>query len=261
MSLKDLIANAYKLKVYQVTGPDWLNTERFDIVAKMPDGATPDDAPAMLRALLVERFKLVAHPDTQEHPVLALVVGKGGSKLKESPTAPAPLDDDAPLKPGEMKIDTPTGPARVTRNADGSAVFNMGAKGTMTQRVDMQTQTLHLEASSLTLEGFTDMLTQLMQMGGGGGRQVVDMTELKGNYQIAIDFSLADLIANARAQGMSVPGAPGGGGAAGVEGASDPSGTSTVFESVQKLGLKLEPRKAKVEQLVVDSAEKAPTEN
>ena len=45
MSLKDLIANAYKVKGYQITGPAWLATERFDIVAKMPDGASKDDAP------------------------------------------------------------------------------------------------------------------------------------------------------------------------------------------------------------------------
>ena len=40
MSLKDLIALAYDVKAYQITGPDWLPTERFDILAKMPEGAT-----------------------------------------------------------------------------------------------------------------------------------------------------------------------------------------------------------------------------
>ena len=107
MSLKDLIANAYKVKAYQITGPAWLATERFDIVAKMPDGASKDDAPKMLQALLEERFKLAAHRDTQEHPVLALVVGKDGPKLKESPAAAEPIDENAPLKPGETKIDSP----------------------------------------------------------------------------------------------------------------------------------------------------------
>ena len=61
MSLKDLIAAAYKVKLYQITGPAWLPTERFDIVAKMPEGASKDDAPKMLLSLLEERFKLVAH--------------------------------------------------------------------------------------------------------------------------------------------------------------------------------------------------------
>jgi uncharacterized protein (TIGR03435 family) len=263
MSLKDLIAAAYKVKAYQITGPDWLGTEHFDIVATIPEGASKDDAPAMLQALLKERFKLVAHRDTQEHPVLALVVAKGGPKMKQSAAAPAPLDEDAPLKPGEMKIDLPdgSGSARVTRNPDGSAIVNMGAKGIITQKMDMQSQTLHLDSTMVTMDGFADMLTNVMQMGGTGGRQVVDMTELKGNYEVAIDISLADLMAAARAQGVNVPGPAGGADPSAGSLPADPGGGTTVFDSVQKLGLKLEARKANVEQLVVDSAEKAPTEN
>ena len=215
MSLKDLIALAYKMKAYQVSGPDWLATQRFDIEAKMPVGASGDDAPAMLQALLQERFKLAVHRDTQEHPVLALVVGKGGPKMKESSATPAAIDETAPLKPGEMKMDTANGPARVSRSADGTATINMGAKGIITQRLDMQTQTLRMESSMVTMAGFADMLTQVMQMGGGGGRQVVDMTGLKGNYQVAVEISLADILAIARAQGMNIPGPGAGGGAGG----------------------------------------------
>jgi len=264
MSLKDLIATAYKVKAYQITGPAWLATERFDIVAKMPDGASKDDAPKMLQALLEERFKLAAHRDTQEHPVLALVVGKDGPKLKESPAATEPIAEDAPLKSGEMKVAGPDGPVRVTRNADGSTTMNMGAKGKITQRMDMQARTMTLESSTVTMAGFADMLTSVLQMGGGGGRQVVDMTDLKGNYQVAVEISLADLMAMARAQGINVPTAPAGGGGADnspASAASDPGGGSTVFASVKKLGLKLEPRQSKVEQLVIDHVEKTPTEN
>jgi uncharacterized protein (TIGR03435 family) len=264
VSLKDLIAIAYAVKAFQITGPAWLATERFDIVAKMPDGASKDDAPKMLQALLAERFKLAAHRDTQEHPVLALVVGKDGPKLKESPAAAEPIAEDAPLKSGEMKVAGPDGPVRVTRNADGSTTVNMGAKGKITQRMDMQARTMTLESSTVTVAGFADMLTNVLQMGGGGGRQVVDMTDLKGNYQVALEISLADLMAMARAHGINVPAAPAGGGAADnspASAASDPGGGSTVFASVKKLGLKLEPRQAKVEQLVIDHVEKTPTEN
>ncbi len=266
MTLKDLIANAYKLKGYQVSGPAWLGGERFDIMAKIPDGAAKEDAPAMLQALLEERFKLAAHRDTQEHSVLALVVAKGGPKLKEAAAAPEAIAEDAPLKPGEIKIDGPDGPIRVSRNSDGSMTMNMGAKGTVTQKIDMQMQTVHMESSTVTMAGFAEQLTNLMQMGGGGGRQVVDMTQLKGNYQVALDLSIADLISLARAQGMDVPmmpAKPGGGGTEGqpASSASDPSGSSTVFASVEKLGLKLELHKAKVEQVVIDHVEKTPTEN
>ena len=263
MSLKDLASIAYKVKPYQITGPPWLATERFDIVAKMPEGASKDDAPRMLQALLEERFKLAAHRDTQEHPVLALVVGKDGPKLKESPATAAPIDENAPLKPGETQLKTPNGPMRITRNADGSTTTNMGALGTMTMRMDMQAQMMTLESSTVSMTGFADMLTNMLQMGGGGGRQVVDMTGLKGNYQVAVDISFADAMAAARAQGMNVP-PPAGGGAVGpspASEASDPGGGSTVFSSVKKLGLRLEPRKAAVEQLVIDHVEKTPTEN
>ncbi len=264
MTLKDLIAVAYKVKPFQITGPDWLTAQRFDIAAKMPEGASKDDAPTMLQTLLKERFKLVVHRDTQEHPVLALVVAKGGPKLKESPTTVGPIDEDAPLKPGEMKLDTQDGPARVTRNGDGGSTINMGAKGTVTMKMDMQDKTMRLESSTVTMQGFADMLTNVLQMGGGGGRQVVDMTELKGNYQVAVEISLADLMASVQAQGINLPASPAGGGAMGgapSSEASDPGGGSTVFASVQALGLKLEQRKAPVEQLVVDSVEKTATEN
>lgn len=78
---------AYGVKPYQITGPDWLATMRFDIVAKMPEGSKKD-APKMLQALLEERFKLTTHRASAEHPVLALVVGKGGPKLKASAEKP-----------------------------------------------------------------------------------------------------------------------------------------------------------------------------
>ena len=97
-------------------------------------------------------------------------------------------------------------------------------------------------------------------MGGAGGRQIVDMTGLKGYYQVSIDFGLADLLNMARAAGFNVPTGPGGA-AAGPADAADPGGSSSITDAVQALGLKLESRKAVVEQLIVDHAEKTPTDN
>lgn len=99
MSLSELIATACKVKSYQVTGPPWLAGQRFDIEAKLPDGTSKDDVPAMLLALLEDRFKLTIHRETQEHKVLALVVAKGGAKLKASPAAPPPIDETRPSSP------------------------------------------------------------------------------------------------------------------------------------------------------------------
>src|SRR5580698_111330 len=113
LDLKTLLTYAYGVKPYQIIGPDWMSTTRFDIVAKMPQGSTKEDAPKMLQSLLEDRFKLTTHRTSGEHPVLALVVGKGGPKLKASTEKPAAIDETAPLKPGEMKADGPDGPVRV----------------------------------------------------------------------------------------------------------------------------------------------------
>ena len=263
MALKDLIVLAYKVKPYQITGPDWLASQRFDIIAKLPDGASKDDVPMMLQALLEDRFKLTLHRESKEGPVLALVVGKGGPKMKESSEAPKPIDANAPLAPGERQIDSPDGPMRMTVNSkNGSSTMNMGAKGTVNTSMDPATRSMKIEASQVTMAGFADMLSSLSQA-TGGGQQVKDMTGLTGNYQVAISFSLEDLMNMARAQGVAVPNLPAGAGAAATpaDAASDPGGSSTLFQAVQSMGLKLESRKAMVEQLVIDHVEKTPTEN
>jgi len=98
LSIQDLIGLAYQVKSYQITGPDWMANQRFDIFAKLPDGSSKDDVPKMLQALLEDRFKLALHRESKEHPVLALVVGKGGPKMKESPEAPNRLTRRPPSR-------------------------------------------------------------------------------------------------------------------------------------------------------------------
>jgi uncharacterized protein (TIGR03435 family) len=137
----------------------------------------------------------------------------------------------------------------------------MGAKGKIAYKVDPATMTMHMDATMMTMEGFADMLTQFSQMGGTTGPQIVDMTGLKGYYQAAIDFSMADLINMMRARGMDIPGGAAGPGPAAASVAEDPDGKSSLIQAVQSLGLKLESRKAMVEQLIVDHCEKMPTDN
>jgi len=262
LDLKSLISLAYHVKPYQITGPDWMANTRFDIVAKLPDKASKDDAPGMLQTLLEDRFKLTIHRTSAEHPVLALVVGKGGPKMKESTEVPVAIDESAPLKEGEMIQQGPDGPVRVTMGKLGSGVMDMGAKGKIAYGIDPSAGTMHMQASMMTMAGFADILTQFEQMAGGGAvsPQIVDMTGLKGYYQAAIDFSMADLINMARSRGMDIPGAPAAG-AATPAAAIDPDGKSSLLEAVASLGLKLESRKAMVDQLIVDHIEKTPTEN
>jgi uncharacterized protein (TIGR03435 family) len=256
-SLKELVAYAYKVRTFQVSGPDWMVTDRFDIAARLPDGASRDDVPAMLQALLADRFKLAAHLETAEHPVLGLMLTKGGSKLQQSTVTPVAIDPDAPLGPGQTKVDTIDGPMLLTRNPNGSTTYNVGTRGSFTLTIDGQNGTMHMDATGMTLKGFANMLNIL---GGGNGRQVVDMTGLTGNYELAVEFSLQDLVANLHDEGIDVPTGPGGGGGAGGA-ASDPGGSSTVSDALGKLGLKLERSKANIQQLVVDHVEKVPTEN
>jgi uncharacterized protein (TIGR03435 family) len=257
MALRDLIATAYGVRPYQIVGPDWLGSERFDILARYPQGASKDDAPAMLQTLLEDRFKLKVHRATQDLPVLALILGKNGPKLKEAVVPPAPFDETAPLKPGEQRMAIPGGgEARVIRNPDGSANINMGSRGYITEKMDFQTQTLRIESVSISVPGFVDMLNSLMQMGGGGGgsRLIVDQTGLKGYYQVSINLSLADILAIARSKGFDIPVGPN-------APQAEPGGGSSVYESVDALGLKLDSRKAPIEQLIVDNVEKTPTAN
>jgi uncharacterized protein (TIGR03435 family) len=270
LDLRSLMNLAYGVKPYQITGPDWISTTRFDLVAKMPEGSKKEDAPKMLQALLEERFKLTTHRASVEHPVLALVVGKGGPKLKASAGTPVAIDESAPLKPGELKMDGSDGPVRVKVDmTTGSSVIDMGLQGKMSFRLIPATQSFHVDFSMTTMAGFANMITQLFeQLGGTGGKQVVDMTGIKGNYDATVDLSLVEMIAMAKASGADIPvGGPAGtsGGAGGrgdVPVAADPGGRSTsLTDAVQSMGLRLESRKAMVDQLIVDHIEKTPAEN
>jgi uncharacterized protein (TIGR03435 family) len=264
MSLTELISLAYKVRAYQIDGPLWLRDERFDIEARTPEGTSKDDVPAMLRSLLEERFKLVAHHAQEEHKVLALVVGKNGVKLKESAAAPQAFDPNSPLQPGERQENDPEGPVRMKIDSDGTFTMNFGARGTVVQKMDRQTMTMHFESNGVTMDGYAWLLSSLLlKMGGANSRQVVDMTGLKGYYQIDTEISLTDLMAMARGQGMNVPTAPQNGtaNANSIPEASDPAGGMSLFQSVEQMGLKLEDRKATVDRLVIDHVEKTPTED
>jgi len=81
--LKWVLVEAFKVKLDEIEGPSWLEKDCFDILAKMPEGATRDQLPAMLQAFLKERFKLAAHKVDRPRSGYALVVDKGGLKVKE----------------------------------------------------------------------------------------------------------------------------------------------------------------------------------
>ncbi len=84
VSLRDVIGQAYHLQHGQISGPSWLDTERFDIAGKIPAGVAMDQIPQMLQSLLADRFKLKSHSETKEQPVYALVAGKNGPKFQKA---------------------------------------------------------------------------------------------------------------------------------------------------------------------------------
>jgi uncharacterized protein (TIGR03435 family) len=82
--LKVILKEAFNVKMDQIIGPSWLDTECYAIVAKIPEGAAKDQMPAMFEALLVERFKLAFHRESHMRAGYALMVDKNGPKLKQT---------------------------------------------------------------------------------------------------------------------------------------------------------------------------------
>lgn len=235
-SLKDYIRSAYRIQDYQVQGPDWIATERFDIAAKLPAGATREQVPEMLQTLLEERFKLKSHRDQKEFPVYALLPGKGGFKLKESP-AETPADASAPAKDPNVNI-TASGSARgVSLNLGGGSYFSFADNKLEVKKLDMP-------RFCATLARFVD-------------RPVVDMTELKGNYDFTLNFTPEDytamLIRSAISAGVVLPPQ--------ALKALELSSGDSLASALQLVGLKLDARKAPLPVLVVDRIEKTPTAN
>jgi uncharacterized protein (TIGR03435 family) len=93
LTLKDLILEAYELRPHQVTGgPNWLDTNEYDIEARSDGPATREQFARMLQTLITERFRLSFHRDTRQMSVYALIVDKGGPKIH-------PLPDSSEKRP------------------------------------------------------------------------------------------------------------------------------------------------------------------
>jgi uncharacterized protein (TIGR03435 family) len=228
LSVKDYIRIAYQVKEYQIVGPDWLASERFDIHAKVPEGGRGKFR-EMLQNLLADRFQVKMHRDSKEFPVYGVVVGKGGLKMKESP-----LD---PETQAGVNV-TAEGGARGT-----TITFGRGAYFTLADN--------KFEARKLTMAQLADSLGRFIE------RPVVDMTDLQGTYDLTLEFTPEEyrvlLIRTALSAGVNLPPEA----VRLLEGASDES----LFKGLQAVGLKLESRRAPLEVLVIDSASKTPSEN
>src|SRR5215467_12977162 len=249
-SIYELLNAAYKISLNRLTGPGWggyspFTATRFDIHATIPAGATKDDVPEMLQSLLEERWKLAFHNEQKEQQVLALLVGKDGPKLQPSPAEAADSNTTNRPDPVQVSGDPLKG---------GLTIRGAGQAGAMKVSVTPDGM-IHMTAERLTMAQLADSLMQFV------GRPVVDQTGLTGNYQVAFELSQADVLAAARAAGLQLPGAPGAAGAGPAGGAADPSGGTSAYQTVEKMGLKLESRKLAVDYMVIDRLEKLPTED
>lgn len=234
-SLRDYIRIAYKVKPYQVIGPDWIGSERFDISATIPKGAPRDAVNEMMQNLLADRFGLKLHRDHKEFPVYALVVAKSGSKLKEVP--PDSDADQAEAANAPVEVRAQGGPQGVGVSLGNGSSFSFGNN--------------KFEARKLDMARVADTLSSFLE------RPVVDMTGLKGRYDFTLEITAEDyramLIRSAVTAGVALPPEA----LRMLDGATDDS----LHTALAAVGLRLEPRKAPLEVIVVDHAEKTPTAN
>jgi len=237
-SVSMMVMQAYGLKNYQLRPPYSADADIFNVEAKVPPGATAVQVKAMLRNLLVERFKLAFHYEKGETQGYALVVAKSGLKMKESAPDPPPASAEGGAPP--------PAPGRV-KDADGF-VYIPPRNGMAVGWVNGLTR---WTGGNVPVDPFLTGLSNTLT-----GRPVIDSTGLKGRYDFTLTFSTDRVeAASGPAAAASSPldddgiVAPGDGGL-------------TVFAALEKqLGLKLEPRKVVFDVFVIDHADKTPVEN
>jgi uncharacterized protein (TIGR03435 family) len=250
-NLKTLLQNAYDVKDFQISGPDWLATERFDIQATMPPETTKEQFKVMLQNLLSERFKMTVHRETKDLPMYSMIVGKSGPKLKESPPeTPAAADaDDIPKPPPPLP-----GPGQMKFDGEGFPILPLpaGGRGGLFQM--MMPDRARLIANRQTMQDLADRLSSVLT------KPVTDATGLKAKYDFTLTYSPAGLSSGGGLALFGPP--PPGGGGRGPENMPDVEPPQDLFSAIQaQLGLKLESKKGPVTLIVVDKAEKTPTEN
>lgn len=246
MRLADLLSFAYRVKTFQISGPSWLSSDRYDITATIPEGTTKEQFAVMLQNLLLDRFKIKLHHETKEFPLYELSVAKNGPKLKASVADPNVKQNDPP----------PPGP--LPKGKDGLPQLPPGRKGLF----------MMLRPGGFHLAAMVSSMSELAQaLSDQVGSVVVDKTSLTGTYEFTLDFAPdGDFF---QRQGLIPPpppppgnNGPAAGPTAGPTAAGDPAEAPNVFTAVQdQLGLKLEKKKGPLDMIVVDQAEKTPTEN
>lgn len=233
--VRQIIIAAYQLQPFQIIGgPSWITADRFDVIAKAPDGSTPEQTNLMLRSLLADRFKLKVHTETREMPVYSLVKARPDGKLGDK-LQPAAVDC-GPTGRGRGGP-PPPGPG-ATPGAPGPQAPLMGCRAMITPG--------RLQMGGQPLSQLAQMLSNQV------ARPVIDKTGLTGSYDIELSF---------------MPEGPGRGGPVGPLPPGmppiqppDPDAPSLFTALQEQLGLKLESERGPVDVIVIDSIEQ-PTED
>jgi uncharacterized protein (TIGR03435 family) len=272
-TIRDLMVTAYNVQRYQISGgPNWLDSERFDVVAKVPEGATKEQVKVMLQNLLAERFKLTLHRETKELPMYALVVAGKGSRLKASTATDTPPASDPQAREGRRgeaaapPPPLPPGPGRggLKIGPDGCPETTPMPAGRGGNFMIMTTSGACMISNGQTMEGLATQLSNQFD------RPVIDQTGLKGKYDFKLHYDPSSMPGGRGGPMMGLmmkdggagpgPGPAGGGPSERIT--PDADAPPSIFNALQEqLGLKLEARKAPVEMMVIDHVEKTPTEN
>jgi uncharacterized protein (TIGR03435 family) len=287
-TLKMLLTAAYDVKPYQITGPDWLDGTRFDIIAKVPSGTAKDQVRVMWQNLLADRFALTLHHQSKVFQVEEMQIAKGGSKLKETTLDPNTPEAQPPVGPPGQAFGQaivagpgrsggpadrggpggppppglpPFGPPKMDKNG----IPELSAPGLiMMMRVGPTGPSAHMVGKAQTIAQLAAMV------GNELDRPVVDKTGLTGKYDFVLEFAPdssrfrlplgggpGPAIQSQDGPGRGGPGPTPGGDA----NATDPAGLTIVGALQQQLGLRLVSTKAPLDILVIDHAEKTPTDN
>ena len=233
-TLRMLIRNAYSAEYpmdgQMVGGPPWMDTDRFDVLATVPTGASSADVKAMVRSLLADRFKLRVHTETRELPLYALVLARADGKLGPQ-LKTLSIDCDA-LRAARLNGEAPPMPPPTAGGPPPECFTGIGRYSGMTS----------IESGGMNMTMLTSDLSE------AAGRPVLNRTGLSGFFTVKLTFTTEPNSAS-----------PFGGQRQGVLIATvdAPSLTTAV---VEQLGLRLESRREQMPVLVIDGAE-PPSEN
>jgi len=248
-NFQGLLIYAYQLPYDQIAGPPWQTAEYYDITAKVPEGATKEQFQQMFQNLLVDRFNMTVHLEERDFEAYELTVAKGGLKMKEFVADPKAPEDRLPngmpvIVPLSFKEGFP-----VLAPGNSPSSWGIDVNGRMLYTALQRTIG---EIAEFIIKGALALQAgQGPNRPGGQGIRVVDKTGLTGKY----DFHLQYALPSNQGGTQNLP--PG---ADFLDSISEPA-PDIVTAVRQQLGLTLTKGKVAADVLVIDHADKVPTDN